>query len=96
MQAHQPLAQFLADLRVHRRERFVQQQHIRIAGQGAGDGDPLSLPAGKLVRIALLQPLQLQQRDQFATRAWMRALSHFLIFRPKAMFLKTVMVLNRA
>ena len=42
----------LADhLRVERRGRLVEQQHLRLHGQRPGDADALLLPAGKLRRI---------------------------------------------
>ena len=64
VQRHQPFAQFLADLGVHRAERLVQQQHAGLGRQRAGDGHPLALAARELVRIALLQPLQPEQLQQ--------------------------------
>ncbi len=32
---------------IHRAQRVVQQQNVRVAHQGARNGKPLSLPAGK-------------------------------------------------
>ena len=48
---HQPVEGGLDDrlvLRVHRGERLVQDQDRRVAEQGAGNRDPLALPAGEL------------------------------------------------
>ena len=48
---HQPVERGLDDrlvLRVHRGERFVEDQDRRVAQQRAGDGDALALPAGEL------------------------------------------------
>ena len=42
-----------ADRDVERRDRLVGDQELRASGNGAGDRDALTLPAGKLVRIAL-------------------------------------------
>src|SRR3546814_3213398 len=51
--ALEPLHQ-VQDLRLHRdverRGRLVANQELRVAGQSAGDGDELALPAGELVR----------------------------------------------
>src|SRR3546814_18148109 len=51
--ALEPLHQ-VQDLRLHRdverRGRLVANQELRVAGQSAGDGDALALPAGELVR----------------------------------------------
>ncbi len=35
---------------VHRRKRFVEQQHLGLARQGTGERDALLLAAGKLAR----------------------------------------------
>ena len=55
MESHEPLAQFLSDLRIHGRERLVQQENVRPRGQGAGNGHALALAAGQLMGIALEQ-----------------------------------------
>ena len=65
MQLHQPLAQLLPNLRVHRAERFIQQQHTRLGCQRTGDGDALTLTTGELMRKAFLQSAQAEQLDQF-------------------------------
>ncbi len=44
--------QLLAQLRVERGERLVEQQHRRMRDERARDRDALLLPAGQLVRIA--------------------------------------------
>ena len=46
-------AQLVADARVERRERLVEQQHGRLDRQRAGDRDALLLAAGELVRVAV-------------------------------------------
>jgi hypothetical protein len=48
------------------------------------------------MRVALQQPVQIEQRRQFMHPGLMRSAGHFLIFRPKAMLPKTVMCLNKA
>ena len=40
-----------ADGHVQHRHRLVREQHAGLDSQGTGDGDPLTLPAGKLVRV---------------------------------------------
>ena len=64
VQPPQPLPQLLADLGVQGPERLVQQQHLRLDGQRPGQGHPLPLPAGKLVRIAVGVMLQLHELQQ--------------------------------
>ena len=42
------------------RERFVEQEDLRLADDGTTDGDALALAAGQLTRAALQQRLELQ------------------------------------
>lgn len=42
VQAAQPGSQFLSDFGVQGAERFIQQEHTRLDGESAGQGDPLS------------------------------------------------------
>ncbi len=65
VQADQPFAEFLPDFGVHRAERFVEQQDVRLGGEGAGDGHALALPAGELVRMPLFQALEAEKFEQF-------------------------------
>jgi hypothetical protein len=96
----QPAAQVAAHLGVQRPERFVQQQHARFDGQGAGQGHPLALAAGQLGREALVQPLQLHERQEVADPILDLGLARPLASRPhrrpKAMFWATVMCRKRA
>jgi len=39
---------------VERRDRFVENDEIRLERQGAGDTDPLTLAAGELVWVAIV------------------------------------------
>ena len=64
VQAAQPAAQFLADARVERAERLVQQQHARLDRQRARQRDALPLAAGELVRVAVGQPVELHELEQ--------------------------------
>ena len=52
LQAHQLELHGLAQLGVERRERLVEQQDLGPLDQGAGQGDPLALTAGQLIRLA--------------------------------------------
>ena len=49
---------FLAQLRIERGQRLIEQQHRRLRDQRAAQRDALLLPAGELVRIALAEALQ--------------------------------------
>ena len=64
MQAAQPGAQLLAHAGVERAERLVEQQHLRLDGERAGERHPLALAARELVRVALAEvrePDEVQQ-----------------------------------
>ena len=52
-----------AQLLVERGERLIQQQHPRALHQGAGQGDPLALAAGELVRAPAFQPVELDHGE---------------------------------
>ena len=54
-----------ADLQVERRQRFVQQQHLRAVHDRARER-ALHLPARELVAPPMLEPVQLHQRQRFA------------------------------
>ena len=58
-------AHVLAQLEIERGERFVEQQHVRFGGEGAGDGDPLALPAGQLVAHLVALAGEGDQVEQF-------------------------------
>ena len=100
VQPPQPLPQLLADLGVQGPEGLVQQQHLRLDGQRAGQRHALPLPAGKLVGIAVGVVLQLHQfqqphdlvLDEVARGRCCRGRTR----SPKATFWKTVMWRNRA
>jgi hypothetical protein len=55
------VSHFLPRLRVQRSERFVQKQNLRVHGQSARYADPLSHPAGELVRMILLESAEAHQ-----------------------------------
>ena len=56
-------------LRVEVRERLVEQQHLGLDHQGAGDGDALQLAAGELVRPALAVAFELDEAQGAQRRA---------------------------
>ena len=64
VQAAQPAAKLLAHFGVERAERLVQQQHPRLDGQRAGEGDALPLSTGELGGKAVAGPVQLDQLKQ--------------------------------
>ena len=53
-------ARLHAQRRVEVGERLVEQEHLRVAHDGAADGDALALAAGELRRLAVEQVLDLQ------------------------------------
>jgi hypothetical protein len=100
VQPAQPAAQLLAHLGVERAERLVEQQHARLDRQSAGQRDALPLAARQLVRIAVAQPVELNQLEQLFAPA-RGSLSRGRVARgrtrrPKAMFSNTVMCRNSA
>src|SRR5690606_15612831 len=62
----QPAAQIFAHLGIQSTERFVEEQHLRLGSEGAGQGDPLTLPAGQFARVAFSQTIELNQLEQLA------------------------------
>ena len=70
VQPAQPLPQLLPHLGVEGAERLVEQQHLRLDRQRPGQGHALPLAAGELRGIAICQPVQPNQVQQFLTRAF--------------------------
>ena len=64
VQLAQPATQLLAHPRVERAKRFVEQQHARLDGERARQGDALALTAGQLGRITATEIFELYQREQ--------------------------------
>jgi hypothetical protein len=64
VQPAQPAAQLAAHLGVERAERLVEEQHLGLDRERAGERDALALAAGKLVRIAVGEPVELHQLQQ--------------------------------
>ena len=97
----QPLAQLLADLRVERAERLVEQQHARLDGEGAGERDALALAARELLRIALVEAGELDEVEQLharggGSRVRGGRVARGRTLRPNEMFSSTVMLRNSA
>ena len=49
---------------VHRRERLVEQQHLRVARKRPRQRDTLLLPAGELARQPVLEPREAHELEQ--------------------------------
>ena len=60
MQTHQFDAHFRTQRRVEIGQRLVEQEDLRLANDGAADGDALALTAGQLAGALLQARLQLQ------------------------------------
>ena len=69
LQAAQLDLHLLAQLLVERRQRLVEQQHLRPHHQRAGQRDALALAAGQLVRAALAEPGQRHLRQRLLDAA---------------------------
>ena len=63
LQMHQLELGLLAQLLVERGERLVEQQHARALDQRARERDALALAAGELMRLALAETFELDQRQ---------------------------------
>ena len=59
----QPRAQLLAHLRVERPERLVEEQHLGLDRERAGERHALTLPTGELRRIAVGEVLDVHQLE---------------------------------
>ena len=90
------VAQLLADLGVERAERLVEQQHLRLDRQRAGQRHPLALAAGELRRVAVRELLEVHELEQLVTRFLISAFGRLRILRPNATLRPTVMCLNAA
>ncbi len=64
VQPAQPFAQLRAHLRVERAERLVQQQHLRLHRQRAGERHALQLSAGELGGVALGEAVEADEVEQ--------------------------------
>ncbi len=64
VQAAQPVAQLLADLRVERAERLVEQEDARADRERAGERHPLALPAGELRGQSVREALEVHEPQE--------------------------------
>ena len=69
VEAAQPRPQVRADLGVEGAERLVEQQHLRVDGERAGQRHPLALAAGELGRVAVLEAVQPDDLEQLVDAA---------------------------
>jgi hypothetical protein len=79
----------VAQPRVERRERLVEQQHLRPANERARQGHPLPLAARELVRPPLLQPADLHELDPLRHARRPLALRHAEHLQPERHVLST-------
>ena len=92
LQALQLPAHLLAELGVEIGQRLVEQQDLRLDHEAAGQRHALLLAAGQLVRIALLEPGEVDQRERVARPSASRlAAGVFRTFRPNTTFSYTVL-----
>ena len=96
VEAAQPGAQLLANARVERAERLVEQQHLRLDGERARERHPLPLAARELRRIALANPPSWTRSSSSPTRSLISAFGRLRIVSPKATLSQTVMCLKAA
>ena len=69
----------LAQLLVERAERLVEEQHLRLLGERAGERDALALAAGQLMRLALGEGRELDQRQHLLDAAVDLGLRHAVL-----------------
>ena len=65
VQASQPVAQLLADLRVERAERLVEQHDLWLDGERASQRHALTLPTRQLRGIPIGELAEMHEREQF-------------------------------
>ena len=82
----------LAQLQVERAERLVEEQHLRVVDDRAGERDPLALAARELHRLALAEALEPDERQRLLrARAAAPAASTPFTRSPYSTFSATVM-----
>ena len=97
VQPPQPDAQLGADARVERTERLVEQEHLRLGRERAGQRHALALAARQLGRDnGLRSPASCTSSISSSTRAVSPRVGRLRIFSPNAMLSRTVMCLNAA
>ena len=95
VQAPQPVAQLLAHARVESAERLVEQQHLRLDRQRAGERHPLALAAGQLRRVAVRPAGQVHQREQLVDALLDLGLRRLADLQPEADVVAHAHVLER-
>ena len=85
VESPQPGAQLLADACVERAERLVEQEHARLDRERAGQRHALTLAARELGRVALGEPVELDELEQLVHAPLdLRLRGRFRIASPKA------------
>ena len=92
----EPLAQLGADARVERAERLVEEQHLRLGRERAGEAHALALAAGELRRVAVPKLWSWTRFRSSSTRSAISAFGRLRTFSPNATLSRTVMCLNAA
>ena len=75
----QPLAELGADAGVERAERLVEEEHLRLGRERAGEAHALPLPARELRRVAVAEVLELHEVQELVDALGdlrLRALAH--------------------
>ena len=96
VQAAQPLRRSLRTRRVERAERLVEQQHLGLHRQRAGQRHALALAAGELRGVAVGEALQVHELEQLVHPLLISAFGRLRILSPKATLFRTVMCLKAA
>ena len=96
VKAAEPGAELGAHSRVEGAERLVEEQHRGVDGERAREPHPLALTARELRRVAVGEPLELDELEQLRTRSRISVFGRRRIESPKAMLSRTVMCLNAA
>ncbi len=76
--------QVLAQARVERAERLVEEQHLRRQDEGPRERHPLLLPAGELARLPLRVVAELDERERLGHPGPMLRLRQPLVLEPEA------------
>ncbi len=92
----QPLAQLGPHARVERAERLVEEEHGRVDRQRAGEAHPLPLSARELRRVALGEPVELDELEELVHALLDLRLRPLADLSPNATLSWTVMCLNAA
>ena len=83
-------------LLVERRQRLVEQQHVRALGERAGQRHALALAAGELMRLARAEAVELDQRQHLVDARGDLVLRQAVLLEPNATLPATVRCGNSA